>query len=102
MRNWVEQNQYIKLKIDDSCVADNAHVGEGNRIGILFLLLILGRFSRGQVIARPAMKFGVNFMSCSKNGNKITLRCCRVQFCHSHYNEWNSSQNFTPTYAIIN
>ena len=45
------------------------------------------------VIARAGVKFGINFTSCSVNGNFAVIAID---------NEWNLSQNFTPACAITN
>ena len=54
------------------------------------------------VLAREGVKFGINFTSCSENGNEIARSTAEYYFCHHCYNKWNLSQNFTPACAITN
>ena len=55
------------------------------------------------VIAREGVKFGINFTSCSENGNEFARGTAEMLFCRHHYNEWNLSQNsLLPVLSQIN
>ena len=55
------------------------------------------------VIAQEGVKFGINFTSCSENGNEFARGTAEMLFCRHRYNEWNLSQNsLLPVLSQIN
>ena len=54
------------------------------------------------VIPLEGVIFGINFTSCSENGNEIALGAAKCYFAVIATMSVNFSQNFTPACAITN